>query len=151
MPRLSVSLYQQVYQRWGLNHDCHDGGMMGVMFSLPFPSPLDSRLRGNDVCAREWRWKIPPFAERKGVGGCWLVASAAPPRASPALVSVLWASLVRVPLRKRRGWSPPFPSPLDSDFRRNDVCVREWRPNVSTNLLPTDMLAMLWCWYDTDR
>ncbi len=36
-----------------LNHDCHD-------FSIP--SPLDSRLRENDVWASPW----PPYAERRG-------------------------------------------------------------------------------------
>ena len=37
----------------------------------------------------------------------WLVCGPAPPRASPALLSVLWASLVRVPLRFAKGTFAP--------------------------------------------
>ena len=68
---------------------------------------------GNSPFAeRKGAYVFSPFAERKGVRGmpCQLLAAATPPRPSPALVSVLWASLVRVPLRKRRGRTtlPPF-------------------------------------------
>ena len=53
-----------------------------------------------------------------GLWGC--LPATSPPRASPALVSVLWAPLARASLRKRRGRTHPLSFPLDSGLRRND-------------------------------
>ena len=62
-----------------------------------------------------------PLRLRKGVRGMFVcVPAARPPRASPANI----ASLVRVPLRKRRG-RPLSPSPVDSRLRENDGGGRE--------------------------
>ena len=59
---------------------------------------------------------LPPSHSVRGPGGCPRLI----PRASPALVSVLWVPLARASLRKRRGRTHPLSSPLDSGLRRND-------------------------------
>ena len=80
MPRLSVSLYQQVYQRWGLGIPCSCVGSLGFARSRPLtqakgtvppiPSPVDSRLRGNDdgVCAGMTAERVNIFVANKYVG-----------------------------------------------------------------------------------
>ena len=61
----------------------------------PLATPFPPQSGGNPSC------RFPPYALRRGDGD----ASTPPPRASPANI----ASLVRVPLRKRRGWGLPSP------------------------------------------
>ncbi len=80
MPRLSVSLYQQVYQRWGLGIPCSCVGSLGfarsrpltqakgMVASLPVPSGFRLLPEWRGLCAGMAVERVNKFVANRYVG-----------------------------------------------------------------------------------
>ena len=99
--------------------------MIGMMLPRR-PSPVDSRLRGNDGgVASEWRGAIPPFVYVRGLGGCLFACLPPVHPVHPLLLCRFFGLRSFASPYASEGDGPSSPSPVDSRLRENDGAVRE--------------------------